>query len=224
MRGVVDGSAKISTGTDYQIKGYDLIGKTGTAEISSSKGGYLRGNTNYVKSFAGLFPGDEPQIIVYVAASKMKNTTLLPKSVKHLVKNVGTYLNIYEQKSTKDTNTYTLENYTNKDTETIKNKLDLAQVKYIVLGEGKKIIKQYPFSGTTINSNNQVFILTNAEEYIMPDIKGWSRSDVSAFANLVGIDTTFDGIGYVKSYNIKAGSVLKKEDVLEVKLEKNFKK
>ena len=37
MRGVVDGRSKISTGTGYKVKGYDLVGKTGTAEIIRNK-------------------------------------------------------------------------------------------------------------------------------------------------------------------------------------------
>ena len=222
MRGVVDGSSKISTGTAYYIKGYDLIGKTGTAEISSSKGGYLSGDHNTVKSFAALFPGEDPQIVVYVAASKMKNTKLLPTAVKNLVKNVGTYLNIYEKKSTKDSKTYTLDNFISKDVENVVSILENNSINYTIIGNGTKIIKQYPSQGTTVNKNNRVLLLTNNNEYKMPDITGWSRSDVVSFANLVNLDTTFKGTGYVKSFNIKEGQILKKEDILEVKLETKF--
>jgi len=222
MRGVVDGSSKISTGTSYYIKGYDLIGKTGTAEISSSKGGYLSGYNNYIRSFAGAFPGEDPQIIVYVAAAKMKNSSYLPKSVKNLVKNVGTYKNIYEQTETKDSKTYEIENYISKDVTNISTKLESIPVKYIIVGNGEKIIKQYPSKGTVINTKNMIFLVTNGDEIKMPNMSGWSRSDVVSFCNLANLDVSFEGSGYVKSFSIKEGTILKDKDSLEIKLESKF--
>ena len=222
MRGVVDGTSRISTGTMYQINGYDLIGKTGTAEISSSRGGYLTGSTNYVKSFVGLFPGDDPEIIIYIAASKMQYSNQMTPAVTNLVKNIATYLNIYEQKTTKDSKTYEVANYVNKNTETVTKKLDSKKISYSLIGDGNKIIKQYPSVGTVINKNNRILLLTNSNEYKMIDISGWSRSDVVSLCNLMNIDVTFEGNGYVKSFNIKKGTVIKKNDVLEVKLQKKF--
>lgn len=222
MRGVVRGDARMSTGTIYKIKGYDLIGKTGTAEISSKSGGYLSGTTNTIRSFAGLFPGDDPEVVVYFAAAKIKNGNKLTSAIKNLVKNVGTYLNIYEQTETKDTATYEIDNYTNKKVEDVSKKLSSSKIKYTLIGDGTKIIKQYPQPGTIINNNNRVLLLTNSEEYKMPDITLWSRSDVVSFCNLVNINVSFEGLGYVKTYNIKKDSVIKINDNLKVKLEKKF--
>ena len=222
MRGVVRGDAKMSTGTAYQIKGYDLIGKTGTAEISSKSGGYLSGTTNTIKSFAGLFPGDDPEIIIYMATSKLKNSNKFTTAYKNIVRNVGTYMNIYSQAQTKDTTTFDVENYTNKNVETIIKKLTESKITYTIIGDGTKIINQYPISGTTINTKNRVLLLTNSNEYKMIDIKGWSRSDVASLCNLMNLSVKFEGLGYVKSYNIKSGNIIKKEDTLLVKLEKKF--
>lgn len=104
MRGVVDGSAKMSTGTGYYIKGIDLVGKTGTAEIASPKGGYLRGDKNTLKSFAALFPGEDPEIIIYTAISKTSKSSTMKTAIKNLVKNVSTYLNIYGNKESSESN------------------------------------------------------------------------------------------------------------------------
>ncbi|UKI58432.1 MAG: hypothetical protein L6V81_03220 [Clostridium sp.] len=37
----------------------------------------------------------------------------------------------------------------------------------------------------------------------MPNIKGWSRNDVLTFAKLINLNVTFEGTGYVDSFNIK---------------------
>lgn len=222
MRGVVDGSSKISTGTGYYIKGYDLIGKTGTAEIAGGSG-YLTGSTNHVRSFAGLFPGDEPEIIIYVAASKMSSSTYLKKAVKTLVKDVGTYLNIYGSEDKNEENIFEISSYINKETFSVNEKLTNANMNPIIIGDGTKIINQYPNKGTKINLGSKIFLLTNASEYKMPNIKGWSRSDIDTFANLINLNVSYSGIGYAKEYNIKKNSIIDLNTTLEVELETKFK-
>lgn len=214
MRGVVDGSARMSTGTGYKVKGYDLIGKTGTAQIASPRGGYLTGSTNYVRSFAGAFPGNDPQIIIYVAVSKIKKSNDIKTAVKNLVKNVGTYLNIYETKSEKESSAYTLSSYINKDTANIESLLKTFSLDPIVIGDGNRIIKQYPLSGITLNSGSKVFLLTNSSEYNLPDIKGWSRNDIETICKLLDISVTFEGYGYAKKYTLVDNNL---EVTLEVK-------
>ncbi len=221
MRGVVQGGCSMATGTGYNAKGFDLIGKTGTAQIASSKGGYLTGSKNYVRSFAGLFPGDDPQIIVYAVAGKIATSSYIKSAVKTLVTDVGTYLNINENVKEKET-TFVLENYINKDVSSISKELELQKINPIVIGEGEKVISQFPNPGTVMNTNNKVFLLTNSEKYEMLDIKGWSRSEILVFANMVGIDVNFTGNGYAKEYTISKGTVLDKSMTLEVILESKF--
>ena len=52
------------TGTNAQIPGYDVAGKTGTAEIPVP-GGYAK--SIYVASFIGMVPADHPRLVVLVA-------------------------------------------------------------------------------------------------------------------------------------------------------------
>ena len=224
MRGVVDGSARMSTGTGYYIKGYDLIGKTGTAQIASKKGGYLKGSTNYVKSFAGLFPGNDPQVIVYIAVSKLKKSNDLKKATKNLVRNVGTYLNLYDKSNNKgETAVYTTKMYINKNTQEVKEEITNSKLKPIVLGDGSKVIKQYPESNKTLNVGNKIFLKTNSNEYKMPDIKGWSRNEVETMCKLLDLDVAFDGYGYVTKYSIEKDTIIDFSDTLEVTLETKYK-
>ena len=223
MRGVVDGSAKMSTGTGYYIAGYDLIGKTGTAEIASSSGGYLKGGSNYIRSFAGAFPGNDPQIIVYAASSKLAKSGTLKTAVKDLVRNVGTYLNIYGDYVDNTQSVCHIDSYISKNTQTVRESLTSQGMNVIVLGEGEKIISQYPSKGTTLNIGNKVFLLTNGSEYKIPNIIGWSRGDVTSLAKILNINATFTGFGYVTSTSIPEGTVVSSGLSIDCTLEKKYK-
>lgn len=223
MRGVVSGGCKMATGTGYNVKGYDLIGKTGTAQIASSKGGYLTGSRNFIRSFAGMFPGNDPEIIIYVVASKSISSSAAKKAVKALVKDVGTYLNINEKNESNELPSYKIESYMNKTTKDVTKTLTDNKLVPIVLGEGTKIISQYPKQNTIVNTGSKVFIVTNDNEFKMPDITGWSRGDVQTLSTLLGINVEFSGYGYVKKYSIKKDTVIDKSTTLEVTLEEKFK-
>jgi cell division protein FtsI (penicillin-binding protein 3) len=54
------------TGTNAQIPGYEVAGKTGTAEIPVT-GGYAKGV--YVASFIGMVPADHPRLVVLCAVN-----------------------------------------------------------------------------------------------------------------------------------------------------------
>ena len=56
------------TGIKASIPGITIAGKTGTAEKSSSSGGYQKGQ--FVSSFAGYFPAENPEIIMIVTVDE----------------------------------------------------------------------------------------------------------------------------------------------------------
>lgn len=55
---------KEGTGKNGQVEGYDIAGKTGTGEQSSSEGGYAE--YNYTASLCGFANASDPQVLVYV--------------------------------------------------------------------------------------------------------------------------------------------------------------
>ena len=76
MSSVINGNETNSTGYAYYMDGYNLIGKTGTAQIYDyTKGGYMTGVSDYIYSFSGMFPEENPEIIIYAAIKRPKDTT-----------------------------------------------------------------------------------------------------------------------------------------------------
>ncbi len=68
--------------SDAAIPGYRLGGKTGTAEQSDGQGGY---RPDYVYSFAGMFPMDDPQYVIVstVAYPKVGHGTIVAVRAWH---------------------------------------------------------------------------------------------------------------------------------------------
>ncbi len=219
LRGVVSGASNSSTGTPYYIKGYDIAGKTGTAEIAGGSG-YLKGT--YVRSFGCFFPAEEPEIVIYIAASKLSNTNYLYSATKTLIKNIATFKNINPLADTNDTFIFELDNYINKDTKKTETLLSSSGLSPIVIGDGEKIIDQYPEEGSILNIDNKVFLLTSSEEYRMINIKSFSRSEAQTFCNLTNIKCIFDGYGYVTDFDLKKGSILNSDTVVNINLNKNY--
>jgi len=52
----------------------------------------------------------------------------------------------------------------------------------------------------------------------MPDIRGWSLSDVNVLSKLTNINLTYSGYGYVESQSLEAGRLINKGSLLNVSL------
>ncbi len=60
------------TGESAQVRGYEVAGKTGTAQkAAEGGGGYIGGK--YVGSFIGYLPADDPQVLVCVTIDEPRN-------------------------------------------------------------------------------------------------------------------------------------------------------
>lgn len=221
MWGVVNSDDTLATGKGYKTSVVTTIGKTGTAEIASESGGYLTGELNYVRSFAGLFPYENPEIIVYVAASKISDSNLLTEATKTLIEDVSTYLGIVETVKEEE-NSYRLSSLINKKVSDLDYLNDL-NIDTIIIGSGDKIISQYPNKGTILNANDKLFLLTNGEDIKYTNIEGWSKNDLIIYSNILGVNFSFTGYGYSVNTNITDRNVVKGETI-EILLEPKYLK
>lgn len=218
---------KGATGYWYYIKDFDIIGKTGTAQIYEN-GHYLQGDDSYIISFAGMFPYDDPEIIIYTAIKKPKTyfSKAIAPYVKEVISNIAKYKNMYSDIEEQNSNIqkYIMPSYLSTSTITSKNQLEKLNLNVVVIGDGDKIINQYPTKGTTVLTGDKIFLVTNSKNIKMPDMTNWARSDVVKFANLAKIEYKTTGYGYVKKQNIKAGSLINNQ-LLEVEFQnKELKK
>ena len=210
-------------GHAYYIEGYDIIGKTGTAQIASTNGeGYLTGDKEVIRSIALMFPKDDPEIIIYGAVKRSTTVSSLSEPVKEIIQNIAKYYNIYNEPEDEATSNKEIKNYINEETETVKKELQSMNITPIILGSGDVITDQYPIN-TTISNSEKVFLITNQTDYVLPDLTGYSRSDLETLFTFLNISYTIKGNGYLKSQSIKSGTKITPDMHIEVVLESEIK-
>lgn len=198
-----------------------IVGKTGTAQIAGPNGKYLTGYYDYIKSFAGVFPYEDPQYVVYVSVKKLEgNFRAVANMTTKIIEELAKYKNISTTIETIDkTKIITMDNFISIESTYTEDKLKKLGLQVIKLGKGKYVINQYPEKGRVVLTGNKVFLLTNDSEYKMPNINGWSSSDVITLCKLLNINYTITGNGIVTKSSIEPDTVITKDMKLEITLE-----
>lgn len=91
-------TVEAGTGNTAAIEGYSIGGKTGTAEK------FPRGRGNYLVSFIGAAPMDDPEVVVYVIVDEPKvedqaHSTYAQEVVRDIMKEILPFLGVYRDES-----------------------------------------------------------------------------------------------------------------------------
>lgn len=79
-----------------KVDGYYIAGKTGTAQIASSSGGYEQeGVGATIGSFAGYLPADKPMFVIVTKIDRPRTTQWADQSAAPLFKEIGAFLMKY---------------------------------------------------------------------------------------------------------------------------------
>jgi len=221
MKGVVNSGWSI-TSAKYKIPGVTVGGKSGTAEVALETGGY--GNLTIHSIMLGM-PISDPQVYIYVAYQDSNpGTAQFMSLVNSLEKTVASVLGLTSTSSQTSTTTgkeiyKDLENFSNHTVAYVKSRIEEMELSVIILGDGDTVVKQYPEAGSSVITGEKLMLLTSGSNIKMPNMKGWSRKDVTAFWNLTGISIQINGSGYVTSQSVAAGTIIDKSMTIEITLE-----
>lgn len=198
------------TGAGYRLDGYDLIGKTGTAQIADeNSGGYLTGKEDIISSFAGIYPKNDPKVIIYASVKRPEggNQKVIWTAIKDIVVNISKYYGT-DPVTTKEEEVkeYSINSYKNKNLTTTKTELENMGISVTVIGSGDKIINQYPSKGDKITKGTKVFLITNDPNLTVPDVTSLSSKQAEDLLQLLGISVKLEGNGYVTGQSIASGS------------------
>lgn len=150
------------------IEGYRIGGKTGTAQ-KVQDGKYLV--NNYIMSFVGIVPSNDPEAVLYIAIDNPKNTaqlssyTTTPVARKILLDIIDA-LKIERQdgEMAKDLEwtdkiTYKVPNVVGLPVKEAKKKLENFTIEYS--GSGEKVVSQSPDAGEKLEDGGTVRLLLN---------------------------------------------------------------
>ena len=166
VRYALESVVQNGTGKNAYIENYRVGGKTGTAQ-KVKDGKYMVGN--YIVSFIGFMPADDPKYVVYVAVDNPKGVSQYGGTVSApIAKNI--LLSIIDNFNLAKTNTETTREYTWLDTKYIKlpditgmNLIDAKKLlkgfKIEYTGVGENIIAQMPDGNTFVKENSTVKLL-----------------------------------------------------------------
>lgn len=220
LKGVVNES--MGTAKKFALdNGVQIIGKTGTGQMVDENGGYS--STNYTKSFVGMAPYDDPQIVTMVVFQGPDNNTadhqanIIKSIVPSALSVISSYNAINNETPTEE---YKLDSYINQSVNFVKSKLESKTLNVQVIGNGSTVLEQFPEAKSRVTKNDRVFIKTESLDITLPNFTGWSRKDVLTFGSLSEINITIDGgNGLVANQSLPAGSILHSGDSLTITLQ-----
>ena len=220
MKRVVDD--KDGTARMYRMKDVDIIAKTGTGQVYGKKGYDVSLYTNSVMMAA---PAKDPKVMVYYAFQASDYLNYDREPAKEVMRSALVAANITadkafgnEEKAYKDFRETQMPVLRNHSLSYALDKLKNSHTEQIIIGDGSEVMEQFPQPKETVISNQRVFLLSDGSRLTMPDMKGWTKKDITAFWKLTHIAVEMDGTGMVASQNIKAGKAINKDTVIRVKM------
>lgn len=166
MRYALETVVALGGGKAAYIDGYRIGGKTGTAQ-KVKDGRYLV--NNYIMSFVGIVPSNNPEAVLYIAIDNPKNTALLSSYTttpiaRRILLDIIDALDIKKQEGGvekdwqwDDKVYYEVPNVVGKDKKEAKSLLEHFKVEFSKTGE--KVISQSPKAGERLEDGGTVTIL-----------------------------------------------------------------
>ena len=214
----------------YRIPDCELMGKTGTTQVAIN-GSYASGYT--IVSLMCALPADDPQVMVYYAFEAAYNPSAhyYSQAQQDLLRTVALKIGVTQPEAEQPSEepveeteepviteivTNEMPNVINHSLAYAHEKLDWLNTDLIVLGAGDTVIDQYPKSTAMVATGQKVFLLTDTNSFIMPDMTGWTRKDVTALWSVTEFGVRMSGEGRVTSQSIPPGTMVTRGTDIEV--------
>lgn len=210
------------TGRKYAMDDVRVIAKTGTAEIAEN-GKYNA--SVYINSVMAAAPKDDPKIMMYYAFESDQYLTYTGDNFKQAFREALVAVNAmggvtHDESDNSYTNwqEYSMPAIVNHSLDYANQKLEGMDVNIVMIGNGSSVVKQYPKAQEAIITKQNIFVVTEGDNIVMPNMNGWTLKDVMTFQELTGIEIKVSGSGSVTAQNVAQGATINSESDISVTL------
>lgn len=164
MKWILESVVSEGTGNKTYIPGFRIGGKTATSEKLPRRSG------KYIASFCAFSPAENPQVIALVLVDEPQGVyyggQVAGPVMKELMENVLPYLKIEPKYSEKElemeeTKEIVVPKFLEMDIKDAKKILTDEKIDFEVIGQGEKVINQFPQPDEVIKYNGKVMLYTN---------------------------------------------------------------
>lgn len=192
----VVGDQTDGTGRNAAVSGYRIGGKTGTSEKVSLEA--TTGQKEYIVSFIGFAPADDPKIAVLIFLDTPSNKSgvyisggqMAAPVVGRMMADILPYMGVEPDAGEKNADAampLVLDMSVDRAATAIKD----AGLEYRTIGEGSTVTNQLPLSGTTLAAGSQVILYLGAEPSddteTVPELSGMTYDEARDMLSYYGI-------------------------------------
>ena len=230
MNEILSYNSSTAGATAGYVTGYNMAGKTGTSEKIGSDNQSVF-SKDYIASFCGYAPADDPQVAILVFFDTPSGNAYYGSQVSspvaiNIMSEVLPYLEIKTQYTEEELNYIDVSagDYTGLSVSDAQAKAEIDGFTTTVKGEGETVISQIPQVSSKIPTGGNVVLYTDsssAEELVMvPNLVGFSASEVNNVASAYGLNVSFTGAvssgGVSTSQDIASGEMVSPGTVITV--------
>ena len=229
MQYILESVVNKNGGLNAYIEGYKIGGKSGTSQKQDTD--LITGNRDYVASFMGFAPADNPEIMMLVIVDTPRGgaiygSTVCAPVVSEVFEEALPYLGYYPE--------YTEEqlaralvatpNVSGETYQVAKSRLSEKGLEAKVIGRGDTILSQYPSSGANLPRGSKVLLYTDdTKPYTttVPAVTGMTVSQANAALTNAGLNPYLKGAtasasATAQTQSMEAGSSVLQGTLVEV--------
>ena len=192
----------VGSGKNAYVKGYRVAGKTGTSEKIDEYN--ATGVKNYISSFIGFAPADDPEYAVLVLLDSPSNGEIYGGIIAapvagDILSDILPYLGVQPQYTEEELETLdvAITSYVDQPLADVEANLIDKEIKYKIKGNGDTVTAQSPAAGTTMPQSGTMILYTGdaspSKNIVVPNLVDYSVAGASNRITQSGLNVRIVG-------------------------------
>ncbi len=230
---ILEGEVTDGTGKNAYIEGYRSAGKTGTAEKIKAGGGYMK--DEYIASFVGFAPADDPALVCIVVVDAPQGypyyggwvaAPVFKAIMEDSLRYKGVPLREERNKEKQPVTQVVVPDVINLPLAEAVSTLNARGLNAKVSGNGDIVWQQTPIARSKLNRGSQVIIYLSPfdsdnehTEVTVPDLRGKPMKEAVKILSDLGLHLIPSGSGLAYEQSLEPGKVITSGSTIKVKFQ-----